>query len=191
MKFVAENVGRRIKQLRVSKKLKQRDLAKVAGVTPAAVSKIETGGVKDVSAHVILALAKVLKCTAEYLLYGDETIQQHYENVFELESFKGAETINGKTSFALKVEGVSMSPIIDDGCVAYINTMLPPQNLNYVLISTNGNLYIRQLIIEGGQKFLKATNPEWPLKIVPITSEDIIIGTVISVRKNLVNTPTK
>ena len=38
----------------------------------------------------------------------------------------------------------------------------------------------KQLIIEDGQKFLQAANPDWPTPIQPINGNCTIVGVVIS-----------
>ncbi len=61
--------GRKILNLRLDAGIKQQELAKMAGVSPAAISKIETyEHERNPRANVLHAIARALWVTADYLL---------------------------------------------------------------------------------------------------------------------------
>jgi transcriptional regulator with XRE-family HTH domain len=65
-----ETIGTRIRKVRESRGMSQSDLARLAGVTPAAVWNWETHGTRP--RHDTLAsVAKVLGVTVEHLVSGD------------------------------------------------------------------------------------------------------------------------
>ncbi len=68
-----ENIGPRVKALRLSKRLNQQELADRCGVSQPAINKIETGKTKAVKGYVLEALARELSSTTGFILYGSES----------------------------------------------------------------------------------------------------------------------
>lgn len=71
-------IGERIRALRQARRLSQAQVARAAGITPQAVSDLETG--KTQNPAYLSELARALGTTAEYLRYGDavrETAQTY------------------------------------------------------------------------------------------------------------------
>jgi len=66
-----DNIGKRLKTRRLEHGYNQKDVASVAGVTNAAVSKWETNGGKSMSALVALRLAKHLGVNPHWLVLGE------------------------------------------------------------------------------------------------------------------------
>ncbi len=64
-------VGERLKHLRVKKKLKQDDIAKLLGITRAAYSKVETGKIELTLKH-IRKLTDYFKVSADWLINGSK-----------------------------------------------------------------------------------------------------------------------
>ena len=63
------SIGESIRTQRVSLHLSQRDLARAAGTTPAAISHIERG-IRQPSAGLLARIAGALQCPADTLLRG-------------------------------------------------------------------------------------------------------------------------
>jgi len=63
-------VGDRLRQARIDAGLNQSQLARKAGVTPSAISQIESGASKRPSSDNLLPLAKALGVTPEWLISG-------------------------------------------------------------------------------------------------------------------------
>jgi SOS-response transcriptional repressor LexA len=87
-----------------------------------------------------------------------------------------------KQTFLLKVCGMSMSPLFNEGELIFIDPDVEPTNGKYVIARLDGEneATFKQLIIESGHKFLKAANPNWPTQIQPINGDCTIVGVVIS-----------
>lgn len=90
-------------------------------------------------------------------------------------------------TFALKVVGQSMQNpgdrhSFDDGDIIHVDPEVPAENKSLVVVQINGDTEatFKQLIIEGGQHFLKALNPAWPNRIIQMPEDSRICGVVIS-----------
>lgn len=68
------NLSERFKQARLKAGLTQDDIAQAANISQPAIKKIESGETKNPSR--IIPIAKILNVTAEWLLYGSESLQQ-------------------------------------------------------------------------------------------------------------------
>ncbi|MHB0775400.1 LexA family protein [Halomonas sp. WWR20] len=86
-----------------------------------------------------------------------------------------------ENTFALRVEGDSMAPNFMPGTLIFIDPeVMPISGKKVVAILTDTNqATFKQYIEDGGQKMLKAMNPNWPQQYVPINGNCRIIGTVI------------
>lgn len=62
-------IGQRIRALRLARRRTQTQVARAAGITPQAVSDLETG--KTQATAYLSEVARALGTTAEYLRYGD------------------------------------------------------------------------------------------------------------------------
>lgn len=63
-------IGQRIRTLRKAREWSQEQLAGAAGITPQAISDLETG--KTANSAYLPEIARALNSTAEYLRYGDQ-----------------------------------------------------------------------------------------------------------------------
>lgn len=81
-------------------------------------------------------------------------------------------------AFAFLVEGVSMEPQFIDGDLLVVDPSEPimPGHLVAVVKQGSNALVIRQLLQEGGDRYLRAINPDWPDRISELTSEWSIKG---------------
>lgn len=64
------DAGRRIRTLRVALGLRQKELAKKAGISQPALSQIESGATKVLKGPTILAIAKILDADPEWINTG-------------------------------------------------------------------------------------------------------------------------
>ncbi|WP_234398828.1 S24 family peptidase [Pseudoalteromonas sp. T1lg88] len=71
--------------------------------------------------------------------------------------------------------------------ISAINTEKYPKYLTGEAISLDNEnqAKFKKLIIEGGQKFLKALNPNWPDPLMPINGNCTIVGKVVFTGKSL------
>ncbi|GAB2798930.1 LexA family transcriptional repressor [Halomonas shantousis] len=86
-----------------------------------------------------------------------------------------------ENTFALRVEGDSMAPTFMPGTLIFVDPeVMPISGKKVVAIMTDTNqATFKQYIEDGGQKMLKALNPNWPQQYVPINGNCRIVGTVI------------
>ena len=74
-----------------------------------------------------------------------------------------------------------MSPSFNEGDLIFVDPEVDPINGKYVVarLDDENEATFKQLIIEGGHKFLKATNPAWPIPIQPINGNCTFVGVVV------------
>ena len=63
--------------------------------------------------------------------------------------------------YALRVLGDSMEPEFPDGCVIVIDPGHAPRNGSYVVVEFAGDIFFRQLVVDGERRFLKPLNPKY------------------------------
>ena len=79
--------------------------------------------------------------------------------------------------YALQVIGDSMAPEFWDGCVIIIEPGDAVRDGSFVVVDCAGDTVLRQLQIEGGQRFLKPLNSNYP--VVELTGSYNIRGVVV------------
>ncbi len=169
------------------------------------LQKIESG--KSSHSKKLGNIAKALDCTPEYLLYGvtvdknsNTSIAPVYKNNLplvswvqagnwsEIENLPDAEIeyylcpVNcSKKAFVLKVQGASMEPRFNQGDQIFVDPEAQPESGSYVVarLDDENQATFKQLIIEGDKKYLKAINPDWPIKFIEINGNCTIVGKVI------------
>jgi len=63
--------------------------------------------------------------------------------------------------YALRVLGDSMEPEFADGCVIIIDPGGAPRDRSYVVVEFAGDVFLRQLVLEGERRYLKPLNPKY------------------------------
>ena len=86
-----------------------------------------------------------------------------------------------KDTFVLRVRGESMEPKFHDGDLIFVDPEAAPISGRYVVVRMEGSheATFKQLIVEGDRQFLKAVNPDWPLRIIEVDSNATICGVVV------------
>jgi len=79
--------------------------------------------------------------------------------------------------FALQVRGDSMEPEFPDKAIIVIDPGYPVENERYVACDYLGETVLRQMIIDGQQRFLKPVNPTYPT--VEVTAPLKIHGVIV------------
>ena len=93
-------------------------------------------------------------------------------------------------AFWLKVDGDSMTaPVglsVPEGTYVLFDTGRDATNGSLVIakLSDSNEATFKKLVIDGGQKYLKGLNPQWPL--VPINGNCRIIGVAVETKLRLV-----
>jgi len=80
-----ENIGTRVKVLRLSKRLNQQELADRCGVSQPAINKIENGKTKEIKGYVLEALARELSSTTTFILKGSDNADSHEHDMMMAE----------------------------------------------------------------------------------------------------------
>ncbi len=84
-------------------------------------------------------------------------------------------------TFILRVKGASMEPKFYNGDLIFVDPEIVAESGKYVVVKQEDSdeAIFKQLIIEGGRKYLKALNPDWPERIVELTDSTSICGVVV------------
>lgn len=206
------NIAQRIKELRTHLDLTQYELAELTGSSQTSIQKIERGDTKN--PRNIEALARALKCTPEYLQFGITDNKDTNSNVspgpaikatapliswvqagawseiseikaYDAERFMCPVNCSDLT-FVLKVQGVSMEPKFHEGDLIFVDPEAECIHGSYVVarLDDNNEATFKQLIIESGQKFLKAANPNWPEQLIAINGNCTLVGKIIFAGKS-------
>jgi len=74
-------------------------------------------------------------------------------------------TVEGSCSalepYALRVLGDSMEPEFADGCVIIVDPGHAPHHGSYVVVEYAGDVFFRQLVVDGERRILKPLNPKY------------------------------
>lgn len=200
-----ETAGERVKKLRKEHGLTQAELAKRVGVKAPSVTQWETGKT-SLSGESLLKVAKILGVSPDYILHGGKltrsniTTGPEIKGKFPLISWVAAGTWHEITevhpseaslfpcpvncserTFVLRVQGISMEPLFRDGDLIFIDPEAEWRHGSYVVarLDDQNEATFKQLIIEGGQKYLKPLNKDWPEKIIPINGNCTLVGPVV------------
>lgn len=86
-----------------------------------------------------------------------------------------------RDTFVLRVRGQSMEPKFHEGDLIFVDPRRSPESGNYVIVRIEDahEAMLKQLIVEGGQQYLKALNPDWPNRIIEVNSNATIGGVVV------------
>ncbi|WP_372761046.1 LexA family protein [Pseudoalteromonas sp.] len=204
------DIADRVKKRRKELGLTQYELADLVGIAQTAIQRLEKGGTKN--PRNIEALARALQCTPEYLRFGigenensnvapGPTLKAAvpliswvqagaWSEITEIKAYDAERfmcPVNcSDLTFALKVQGVSMEPKFYDGDLIFVDPEAECIHGSYVVarLDDNNEATFKQLIIESGQKFLKAANPNWPEQLIPINGNCTLVGKVIFAGKS-------
>jgi SOS-response transcriptional repressor LexA len=85
------------------------------------------------------------------------------------------------STFVLRVRGASMEPRFHDGEHIFIDPAVPASKDKYVIAHIEGaeEPILRQVVLEGGRRYLRPSNPMWPEPIIEVGAKVNIIGVVV------------
>ena len=199
-----ESIGNRIRNLRKDKKLTQKDLAKILGITDAAIVHWE----KDVNIPKLEHLnimAPTLNTTIDYIMYGKSDTSDNVidfrpitrmlpvltyvqcglmTNVrsispHEIEKWLPAPPDTGKNSFYLIAQGISNAPEFNDGDYICIDPDVPleyVQTGEMIVVIQDDEATFKALVREHKTIYLKALNPNFQPNIMPLKENSIYRG---------------
>jgi DNA polymerase V len=64
--------------------------------------------------------------------------------------------------YALQVLGDSMEPELADGAIVVIDPGYPAEDGAFVVAEYRGETVLRQMVVEGGRRYLRPLNPAYP-----------------------------
>lgn len=85
-------------------------------------------------------------------------------------------------TFAMRVVGESMEPRFHNDDIVFIDPDVNPEQGSAVIVRMPGTkeVLLRSLVLEGGQRYMKVLNPNWPgAKIQALPPDAVIHGVVI------------
>jgi len=107
--------------------------------------------------------------------------------VGDAEQWLPCPTNHGARCFALRVRGESMFDphgrrSFREGDIVYVDPDRQFENGSLVIakLTDSQEATFKQLVIEDGKRYLKALNPSWPERMMPINGNCIIVGVVFS-----------
>lgn len=181
--------------------LNQTDLAQKSGVSQPAINRIlkERSKAKNPRRETLKKIGGVLGVTPEQLTGQDPISVKLFDkgavpigrwetltNTPNLGDVPAGRALicpvpHGDMSFALPVIGEAMTG--DDGYregdVIFIDPSIKPSHGRDVVAVSPKAAYLRRFTETPEGTFLKALNPSWPNSILPLTSDIIVMGTVI------------
>ncbi|WP_167815438.1 S24 family peptidase [Pseudoalteromonas galatheae] len=80
-----------------------------------------------------------------------------------------------------------MEPKFQGGDLIFVDPEATCVHGSYVVakFDDDNQATFKQLIIEGGQKYLKALNPNWPVQLIQINGNCTLVGRVVFTGKSL------
>ncbi len=86
-----------------------------------------------------------------------------------------------RDTFVLRVRGQSMLPRFHDGDLIFVDPQVDPSNGKFVVVRLDDSheATFKQLIVEGDRQYLQALNPDWPKRIIEVTTDATICGVVV------------
>ena len=84
-------------------------------------------------------------------------------------------------TFVLRVRGASMEPKFREGELIFVDPLAPVSHGKFVVVrlEVSNEVTFKQLILEEGKKYLKTLNPDWPNRIIEVTTDTPICGVII------------
>ena len=183
--------------------LQQKHLASRLGISRSRLGHYIRGR-RPVSADFIVEVAQALGCSASWLLEGDASVERGPDiraSVPELdwvqagrpESLCESSTLEDARDyhpspfpsrpclFCVRIRGASMEPRFREGDLVYIDPEEEPTHNKFVVVLLDGHTEatFKQLIIEGGRKYLMALNPDWPERVIEIDGNARICGVAV------------
>lgn len=198
----------RIKKIMRAKRITQEALSEQLGVSQSALSHWLSGR-RGADVDIVMRIASAIGESMSIIFSEEDiwsareneslyTLPQHHPHVSWDTIGVSSESPSRRwicpvacspATYVLSVQGISMEPVFQAGQIVYVDPEHAPQHGDYVIarISEHEQAILRQYIVEGGQKLLRAINPDWPDGLQAMTRNSRILGTVIFTGRTLIN----
>ena len=92
------------------------------------------------------------------------------------------------STYALRVEGESMMDRFMPGQIIFVDPEVSPESGQYVIamLEDGYRMTFKQYIVDGGEKYLKAANKDWPERIIRLSENCRVVGTVVGSWQSLI-----
>lgn len=196
MEDTISTIGSRIRKLRKEKKLTQKDIAKILGISDAAVVHWE----KDVNTpklEFLNILAPTLDTTIDYIMYGKTETGENIKDfrpitrmlpvltyvqcgamtnvrsisAHEIDQWLPSPPEAGKNSYYLIAQGISNAPHFNDGdfiCIDPDVDFSSVQTGEMIVVCQDDEATFKALIREFNSTYLKALNENFHPNIIPL-----------------------
>lgn len=201
-------VGQRIRALRRSKKLTQKQLAKIAGVSSPAVTEWEKDSYLPKAAS-LDAIANEFNVSTEYILTGKGNVNKAEANITPVSPkmapvlswvqagvFTNVQAVDKSQieewlplpddcdqCFYLKVQGLSNYPLFQEGDYILVDPTVQydeMQSGDIIVVRKHEDATFKKLVIEtDNSRYLQAINPEFKPNIISLDEDCIFVGEVI------------
>lgn len=203
---VKDGLGERIRRARVKAGLTQQQLADKLGLTRPTITQWETGATTP-HAKKLEELAKALglprleifgRSDVDRNVRDGPGVARYVPEISWVQAGAWTEVADvqvdlqevphwpcpvpcSERAFCLRVQGDSMAPAFPRGVLIYVDPEVPPMSGRKVVAvcEETGAATFKQYFEDGGQKYLKAMNPNWPEPYTPIGPSCRVVGTVI------------
>lgn len=203
-----ETLGIRLKQLRKEKRVTQQQLADAIGVSKTSVIYWEKD--ENIPKHdSLIALARVLDTTTEYMLTGGGDAQKISPNLSRISPkmapvlswvqagvFTNVQAVDMtqveewlplpedcEDCFYLKVQGLSNYPTFQEGDYILVDPCVQYSDMqsgDMIVVRKHDDATFKRLVIEtDGARYLQALNPEFKPNIIPLDEDCIFVGEVV------------
>lgn len=122
-------------------------------------------------------------------ILNEDTIEGYINNkVVEFESISIDIPIS-ENAFAYILSGNAMEPEFPDKTLLIIDPTIEPENLDFILLATKSKKkpIFRQILIEGGERYIKTSNPLFNEFNKLSNQYDKIIGVMVQSRRSFKN----
>lgn len=199
------SLGQRLKQAREKAQVSQRGLAKRSGLSQQLISKLENGLVESTTEVFRLAEAlgvdpRWLATGKGSPQSGDDVVQGpaimayvpliswvaagNWREVVDPYPPGGGENLVpatcrvGNNAYALRVQGDSMEPVFPNGSIIIVDPASEARHGSYVIVRLDDaeQATFKQLVIDGGIRYLKPLNPRYP--VMEIRERATVCGVV-------------
>jgi len=203
-----EIIGKRIKELRKSKKMTSVELANLLGITQGALSTVESGR-RGISIEVAKKLSEIFKVSTDYLVGNvddpippsvlanearlrtipvydsvSKEINERFPNENKIVQYT-AIRVDSSGQYGVIIHGDSMEPEMSDGDIVIVDTRKEVLNGKKALIFWNNGILVRSIYRQDENVIFVSTNSKYSPNVIKSSeASKHILGSVIMLIKH-------